>query len=345
MKPIDNQTVSAWLQPLSGEACGPLMEYEPSFMELEQTAAGKPETQFGPAESPAWPQVREQAEALFEQTRDLRVALLWARSAINTDGIEGLGVGLGLLHGLLTNFWDELHPRPEDDGDTFARVSVLASLNSADGLMGDVRQVPILRDRRLGGLRIRDIEVATGRLDARAGENAYTTPQVEGLIGEHPDLLERIRTACTTATENLQALRRLMDDRFGNDAVELKTLAAMLNGLKSVTPEQAPEESSAGADETTADEGPTARKRGGSGGAPLAAVESRQDAVRAINLICAYLERFEPTNPAQLLLRRAERLIDKNFIDLVRDLAPEAVAEVARILGVKPDDLTDGRDD
>jgi type VI secretion system protein ImpA len=38
-------------------------------------------------------------------------------------------------------------------------------------------------------------------------------------------------------------------------------------------------------------------------------------------------------------------LIDKNFIELVRDLAPEAVTEVARILGVKPDAFTDGQAD
>jgi type VI secretion system protein ImpA len=319
------------------------MEYEPSFMELEQAAAGKPETQFGPAEAPVWPLVREQAEALFDQTRDLRVALLWARSAINTDGIEGLGVGLSLLHGLLATFWDDLHPRPEDDGDTFARVSVLASLNSVDGLMGDMRQVPILRDRRLGGLRMRDIEVAAGRLEARAGENAYTTSQVEGLIGEHPELLERIKTACAAATESLQSLRSLMNERFSSDAVEIKTLSGMLSSLKAVIPEKTSDTLSDSDGQTAAAEGSAPVKRSGGGGT-LGAIESRQDAVRAIHLICAYLERFEPTSPAQLLLRRAERLIDKNFIDLVRDLAPEAVAEVARILGVKPDESTDGQD-
>jgi type VI secretion system protein ImpA len=40
-----------------------------------------------------------------------------------------------------------------------------------------------------------------------------------------------------------------------------------------------------------------------------------------------------------LLLRRAERLIEKNFLQLVRDLAPDAVAEVARIMGVDPDSV------
>jgi len=345
MKPFDIHAVSAWLEPLAGESCGPLMEYEPGFMELEQAAAGKPETQFGPAEPPSWPLVREQAETLLDQTRDLRVALFWARSAVNLEGIEGLVLGLKLLLGLLDNFWDDLHPRPDpDDGDTFARVSVLASLVAVDGLLGDLRQVPILRDRRLGGLRMRDVEVALSRLERRPDDNAYTTSQVQGLIGEHPDLLERIKTATAAAIESLQALRRVMDDRFGISSIELKTLMGMLTGLKSVIPEETLAEPTSEEDESSADAAVDAPRRASPAGGGLAAIQNRQDAVRAINMVCAYLERFEPTNPAQLLLRRAERLIDKNFIQLVRDLAPEAVAEVARILGVSPDDFNDAQE-
>ena len=76
---------------------------------------------------------------------------------------------------------------------------------------------------------------------------------------------------------------------------------------------------------------PAPVRRGG-----VHSVETRQEAVRAIELVCAYLERSEPTNPAQLLLRRAARVIDKNFLQLVRELAPDAVKDVARIMGVDP---------
>ena len=82
-----------------------------------------------------------------------------------------------------------------------------------------------------------------------------------------------------------------------------------------------------------------AGRGGGRRGGGLQSVESRADAIKAIQLICAYLERSEPTNPAQLLLRRAESLIDKSFLQLVRDLAPDAVGEVARIMGVDPDSI------
>jgi type VI secretion system protein ImpA len=62
------------------------------------------------------------------------------------------------------------------------------------------------------------------------------------------------------------------------------------------------------------------------------------DALRAIDMVCDYLERTEPTNPAQLLLRRARKLVDKNFLELVREFAPQSVEEVARILGVSAEE-------
>jgi type VI secretion system protein ImpA len=37
-----------------------------------------------------------------------------------------------------------------------------------------------------------------------------------------------------------------------------------------------------------------------------------------------------------MLLRRAARMIDKNFLQLVRELAPDAVKDVARVMGVDP---------
>jgi type VI secretion system protein ImpA len=66
-------------------------------------------------------------------------------------------------------------------------------------------------------------------------------------------------------------------------------------------------------------------------------VHSRQDALRAIDMVCEYLERTEPTNPAPLFLRRARRLISHSFLQLVKELAPDALAEVARVVGVDPD--------
>ncbi len=57
-------------------------------------------------------------------------------------------------------------------------------------------------------------------------------------------------------------------------------------------------------------------------------------------MVCEYLERTEPTNPAQLLLRRARKLVNKNFVELVRELAPESLNEVARVMGISAEELS-----
>ena len=65
-----------------------------------------------PATPPDWRDVREQAQALLDRTRDLRIGVLWLRAMVHLEGFAALPPGLRLVHGLLENFWDTLHPLP-----------------------------------------------------------------------------------------------------------------------------------------------------------------------------------------------------------------------------------------
>ena len=343
--PIEiTEPVSAWLLPLDGDApCGPDLEYDPAFLELDQAAAGKPETQFSAAEPPVWPDVRERAVALLARSRDLRVALHWSRAQLNIEGLPGLPAVLQLFHGLLAAFWSTgLHPALDpDDEDAFARLSVLGSLDKPDGLLGDLRQALVLPDRRLGGLRVRDVEVAMDRLPARPGERARSLGELQGLFGDLGEICERVRSGVTGSLELVKPLQALLNDRFGSEAVSLKALRLMLEAVRGALPEvaaaPAPDEAEdAGGDSPEELHRSAAPARRGGG---MSSIDTREDAIRGIRLICDYLERTEPTNPAQLLLRRAERLIEANFLQLIRELAPDAAAEVARVMGVDPDSI------
>jgi type VI secretion system protein ImpA len=66
-------------------------------------------------------------------------------------------------------------------------------------------------------------------------------------------------------------------------------------------------------------------------------IRSREDVVRAIDKICAYYARFEPTSPLPLLLERCRRLVTSSFLDIIRDLAPDSVSQVERLSGKKPE--------
>lgn len=325
--------LDAWLAPLDETgACGPDLEYDPEFLDLAQAAAGRPETQFAPAEAPDWAAVRQAAEALNGRSRDLRIARWWLRAALRTEGLAALPAGLALMTQLLQQWWDDLHPRLDEDGDAYARANVLAEFASLDSLLGDVRQALVLDDRAIGQVSVRDIEIAQGRLPARDDELPPSAPQIRQMLAdaatEHPAL-------ATLASDALAALSGL-EQAFGERAPDAPPpdfgpLREMLEAVAALSPAAAADEPPfdlPGLD----DDLPSPRR-----GAADGAITSRDDAVQAIERICAYLQAHEPTNPAQQLLRRAQRLIDLDFLQLVREFAPAAVGEVARMLGVQAD--------
>ena len=64
---------------------------------------------------------------------------------------------------------------------------------------------------------------------------------------------------------------------------------------------------------------------------------SRQQVLQSLDRACEWIARHEPTNPAPLLIRRAQRLMGKSFIEIIRDLAPDGLKDVERIAGIDAD--------
>lgn len=348
---LSDPALAPWLVGVAeDDVCGPDLEYDNDFLALTQAAAGKPETQFAAAEPPDWRAVRSQAEDLNGRTRDLRVANLWLRSRLRLEGFAVLAPGLRLFEQLLVRWWDELHPRPED-GDAFARVNVLTELASLDATLGDVRASLVLDDRSIGQISVRDIEIAVGDLVGRDDESTPSRGQIESMLADAVADNPQVNTQATDAVAALDALIECLSTRLGyGELPDFSPLRTMLDSVAAVSPSpvsiNADSDDLAGmlgdlgiADGSDSGDDSPAPARRGRGGGGMGAIESRADAVRAIDLVCAYLEKNEPTNPASNLLRRAQRLIDRNFLQLVREFAPEAVTEVARMLGVDPESL------
>lgn len=344
------RAIDGWLQPLpdEGAPCGPDLEYDNDFLALNQAAAGRPETQFEAGVPPDWRDVRVRCEALMERTRDLRIAVIWVRACVHLEGFAALPEGLRLLHGLLDIFWDTLHPLPDpDDGDPYARMNALALLREADGLVGDLRRAVLFSQRGIGELRVRSVEVALGLMPAKEGDANYTRDQLQQMlaaaVAKEPDL----RTRPAEAMAQLKALASLANDKAGIESAPdfkpLQTLLHMLAGVMPAAAEVAPttaDEGGALADDADDPEGAQRRTAAAVARQGLSGtVATRDDAIRAIDMVCEFLERTEPTNPAPLLLRRARRMINRNFLQLMKELAPDALAEVARVMGVDPDSV------
>jgi type VI secretion system protein ImpA len=331
----DDATYGPWLASLGDDApCGEDLEYDNDYLELSQAAAGKPETQFSAAEPPDWNQVLQLAESLNGRSHDLRIAIFWLRARLRRDGLAVLAPTLQLFKEWVSRWWQELHPRL-DDGDAYPRVNALAELASLTAALGDVRAAWVLNDRAIGQIAVRDVEIALGSLAPRDDESPMSRDQIEAMLRD-------AELASDPARDALEALDQLVSALGDNglseyDLPDLSGLKDMLRAVSSVMPEG---EDSSELDSllSSDDDDSPAPARRGRGGAP-GSIESRADAVKALDAICDYLERNEPTNPAFQLLRRAQRLIDRNFMQLVREFAPDAIEQVARALGVDPETL------
>jgi len=66
-------------------------------------------------------------------------------------------------------------------------------------------------------------------------------------------------------------------------------------------------------------------------------VGSRDDVIKSLDKICKYYERHEPSSPIPLLIKRCRRLVNKSFLEIVSDLAPDGLKQARLVVG-KPGD-------
>ena len=316
------------LAPLPGDApCGANLEYDPAFQALEEAAAGKPERQYDkvyPAEPPDWPAVRELALGLAARTRDLRVAVWLARSGARVEGFGAALQGLQLLHGLIERHWDHVHPLLDvnDANDPTARLTALAPLTHDAGL-ADLRAAGLTSTR--GSITVRDLELAFGNAEPRPGESAPTrdgaTPAVAAAQAQFADLGAQM----AQGSDLVLAIEKALDAKLGAaHSPDLAPLRKLLDGMVAAGQAAQGGPENGGPDEGVA---PTPPAK------PSGAIQSREDAIRTLQRVCDWLEHNEPSHPAPLLIQRAQRLMKKNFMEIIRDLVPDGLGQIEKLAG------------
>ncbi|MGH7439032.1 MAG: type VI secretion system protein TssA [Polyangiaceae bacterium] len=321
------------LAPVSPQApSGPDLEYDASFSELERLTVGKPERQVGtvitPAEPPEWRAVVPKALGLLAASKDLRVAVHLARALLDLQSYRGFGDALALLHRLVAEHWDSVHPGLEpEDGDATRRLNVLASLVHRDLLSG-LRVAPILVTRAAGDLQLRDVEAL------KAGRPLPGRPNAEAVVNAAPlDDLAAAVAAVDRCHAEAQALEQAWVAHLPSPALDLGELKLALG--RAAEPLRARLAQARPAAAGAADPS-TPQETGGAGGEEnhdMTEIRSRDDVVRALDLICAYYARFEPSSPVPVLLERCKRLARMSFVDIVRELMPDGLAKIETIAG------------
>ena len=313
--------------------CGSDLGYDPDFIALEQAARGKPEQQFGdtviPPEEPDWADIKTRCEALLARTKDLRVAMLLTRALSRSEGMEGLASGLRLIQNLLTRYWDSVHPQldPSEDHDPTMRLNALAPLADHDTLLRDVRTISFISTGKHGRATVRDMLIALGKLPVPK-EDVPSRATLEEVIRA----VENASTvqAARDALQAVNSIRAFLGEKVGDErAPDLQPLDDVLKAVVQLC------DSALGVSEMPGKNASKALAAGVVAPAQSSgAINSREDVIRMLDNICEFIERTEPTNPAPLLIRRAQRLMTKSFVEIIQDLAPESLNQIRQIAGL-----------
>lgn len=335
-------TLETLLEPVSPtQPCGENLEYDAEFQALEQASQGKAEQQFGdtiiPAEPADWTRVEKLATALLARTKDLRVMLALTHAWTRRRGLEGYADGLSLIGQALALYWDELWPARIENGeeDPFYRINALAELSDKSALTATLRQSILLRSNG-DELSVRD---AQALLDG-------SKPECPNFPGGRVRLVDELARSGKETTSvmmqiegRLHTIRTWLVERLGESgAPEMEQLiktATLINRAgragDDVQPDESVTSSTPQASATTPAAAPVSHADWRS-----VQLSSRADAQLMLEKVKLYFAQHEPSHPAPLMIDRVQRLIELDFMAIVRDLAPDGVQQLENIFGRHP---------
>ena len=332
--------------------CGEDLEYDPDFMALQQAATGKREQQFGstiiPAEPPDWARVERIATQLCKRTLDVRVLVLLTLAWTESRGLPGYVDGLRVVDGILQKYWDDVHPRVVDGDfeDPLPRMNALAALAEAEGLGRSVRDARLLEDAG-ASMSLRQVEALLD--SSKADQIDYP-----GGIGRLREVARRAQEkaaapvmALHAALGLLQRIRETSERALGQSwTPDFSRLERSLRTVVQLLPEQAqpapPEALKVASGNEPAQAAASAQgiasPLNGASGQGLASIKdieisTRDDVQVLLEKACQYMERTEPSHPAPMLIRRAQRLLDLNFFQIIEELVPEGLQKIESLAG------------
>ena len=348
MSVIDVEVATA---PVEGdEPCGVSLTDDITLMMLLEKAKGTPEVVMGdsirPAEEPDWGSIRGEATDLLKRTKDLWLGMLLVPAGLRRGGLVGMAEGLAAVGGLIDKYWDSgLHPLPDDDGDPYERLAALSALTVPIGTSDDwkivhkVRESPLTESRQIGRFSLRDLALAVGEIQPREGEDPPSADLIEAAFEDtEVDFLTAQAEAASAAIEALDQIQTALESRV--DSMSVPSFAPVRDMLLEVRGALAQRLERRGY-AVEGELGEADEEGGSSAGAPAGAtgeIRSSQDVMRQLDRLIDYYVRNEPSSPVPLLLRRAQRLVSRSFMDIIRDLSPDGLDQIRLISGERDEE-------
>ena len=324
------------------EPCGPDLDLagDAEYMQAITRAEGlMPDTFFSGLEGKPFDRASIDFDSelaaiapLLARSRDLRLLTVMTKLLCLSRDLAGISGALGAISTLLDQRWDDVHPRAED-GDFSLRIATLASLDDLPTVVIPLQYVPLASHERTGDVTYRDWAIASGDVKARAGEDAPDLTAVNRTLAEVAlsRLVETrghfvaIQSALAglgrTCAERADAAQSLSLERLSGQVAKIVKLldGAVIARDPSLAIEAAPAAGPADGDSSSHQ---AVIEQSEAVATPYGAIMCGAGALDALDSVADYFSRNEPSNPALLLVRQAQQLTGKSFLEVMQTLVP-----------------------
>jgi type VI secretion system protein ImpA len=322
---------------------------------------------------PDWQKVITRSLKLLERSLDLRLILYITVSSLCLNGLSGFHDGLALLRGAVERYWEDLYPQldPEDDNDPMERLNIISSLSPAPSVMSDqdimkfiprLMDVPLCTpgDPRLPHASMKQLLAASGEISIpEKSQNDFPSQQLIDAAFEQTDIDTLLATnqILQRCIEHIQALDHVLIEKVGAAMApnfnrmehllkQMQTKTAMYldrrgysgktslfknaqDKIKTYFSDRHPSSDPSLKDTRSmkpyTEEALNQELSG--------QLRSNQDIHKALDMIIRYYEQHEPSSPVPLLLKRAKRLVGRTFVDIIRDISPDAMTQIQMVSG------------
>lgn len=342
---------SALLEPISAEEpCGKNLEdtdvlasldayqiFGQTTLEPEASADGQGQPRRKETRKsdrpPNWVGIRDEAATALRTTKDLRLLAYLGAATLRLDGIPAFAQTLGVASQWLESYPSQTYPLVDEDA--LFRQNALNCLADPVAVIDALRRSPLVSHRQHGRFSIRDFDLLAGDIQPSAREAKPDAAQIEAAFkGTSLDELKSLQASVESALSAIRGIDTAMREANGVEfapnyeslSTQFKKIAGVLRTHIAAHPD---------AVSAAPLEAGTAGSQQGGAVVAVGAVRSREDAIRALDAAAEFFRRNEPSSPIPLFIERAKRLVSKDFLEVLADVAPDALPQARSAGGLR----------
>lgn len=293
-------------------------------------------------ESREWKELLKECRELLLHTKDFRLLARFNRILIQTNDspIEGLVQGLYVAYKYADDYWIDVYP-PEDKEDPeekYAdRINAIAELGAWATVVLPLRKKCGLLN--FNGMEAYFLDDLVAFKNGEVVENKQPLNDVFGALSEDEKArVDNVLSAFVSALDIAENLKKMLSDKSGVvftdfDEYLLPALQEGVSVLSEIVPNSGSEivvnEEAVNTSSNSTDNSVGLKASG--------TVQSRDDVVKLIDMICAYYKENEPSSPLPLLLMRARSIVHKDFLGVLEELVPDSISMTEPVFGRQED--------